>query len=240
MQIHANCRSIEIDLIFPHEIIIQTSGEVLLKTPLLHPHVNHMGHLCDCLLKMKWKQHGVNGGITYCMDLIYDIIISEGSNFDARNTCMESIIQFVRDTNYVMFDTIIQRCMGHELPHSPIEDRDNVTYDDIGTWAKNVDIQNELDSKRMQRVQALFQGKYQGMQNTITQFMGIAPNSPFSDRSRFVSTYTLDKVNEPSTIRLLALDGEIVVPKWSSIEIFRTLMMYWNSQIFALPILKKL
>lgn len=215
-------RRIDLDLIFPPEYPFKPP-EVLFKTPVLHPYVNHRGQLCDCLFKMKWKQTGFTGNVRYCMNILYKTIVLEGSNFDPRNTCIDPNIQFVRDTNYVMFDAIIQRCMGHELPHDTrIEDRDNVTYDDIGTWAENVNIQNELNSKRMQRVQALFQGKYQGMQNTITQFMGIAPNSPFSDRSRFVSTYTLDKVNEPSdTIRLLASDGEMVVPKWSSIQIFQ-------------------
>ena len=81
-------------------------------TPIFHQNI-HDGYLCSHILREEWA---TVKGVRWCLDQLHTMLVVEGRNFDHMNVCKNAEITHLRDQYYIMYDKLMQRCLGHELP----------------------------------------------------------------------------------------------------------------------------
>tara|TARA_B110000008_G_scaffold257841_1_gene276336 strand:+ start:403 stop:1527 length:1125 start_codon:yes stop_codon:yes gene_type:complete len=190
--------------------------DVFFEPPIYHPYVSTEGKLCDCVLQLEWKGQAPRLGVKHCIARIYNLLISDGSNLDSEKVCFDVDVKNIRDQNYMLFDSIIQRSLGNDLP----EDEKIVNNDFF--WNFQIILQNKLDLIRTRLVTSLLGGGFEGLQTIIMRFMGIDPRSTFERKATYTTNYIFPKIDRPSiNIRLTSSDGELTVQRWSSIELFQ-------------------
>jgi len=151
------------------------------------------------------------------LDNIYQMLVTDGSTqYDAR-ICIQNDIKRTRDQHYVLFDSIIQRCLGYELPDDlRIEDTD-FTGADLGEWEDQEHKQRVLNTVCIGIVSKLT--LCPDTERILNYFLGLVPDKTYRDKDDLVSEYTFERVSEPSmSIAVLTSDGKHKsIPKWSCI-----------------------
>jgi len=209
---------ITVQLTFPNEYPFKPP-EVVFKTPILHPYINEgTGELCRCIMKLLWPYESISynqalrdnyyKNARYILSNIYEILVSDGSNMDDQRICQHNAMKNDRNENYILFDSIVQRTLGLELPEDLVlydrneGVREHFTYHDLGNWSQQKQKQLALNKIRETTLMELFNGKYEGMRTMVSRFMGIGSGT-FAEKESLVQDYTYEEIEKPvETIRV--------------------------------------
>jgi len=208
---------ITVQLTFPNEYPYNPP-EVVFKTPLLHPYINEgTGELCGGIMQLLWpNDYEIHFGknVRYILSNIYEILVSDGSNMDDQlimddqRICQHNAVKNDRNENYILFDSIVQRTLGLELPEDLVlydrneGVREHFTYHDLGNWSQQKQKQLALNKIRETILMELFEGKYEGMRTMVSRFMGIGSGT-FAEKESIVRDYTYKEIEQPvETIRV--------------------------------------
>jgi len=207
--------AIVVTMVFPSEYPLKPPT-IFFKTPVFHPYVKEeTGELCSCIMTKIWldaDSHSIKNA-RYVLSQLYNMIESDGSNYDKHHICRNRGIQETREKNYMLFFSVIQNCLGLELPE---DDSEDMTYANRGTWEECVQKQQHLHVIQDELVTSLFQGRFEGMNSIVRRFLGRAT------KEELLSEYTLTLVEQPTgtcTTRIITLDGYRDVRHWSSIKL---------------------
>jgi ubiquitin-protein ligase len=172
--------------------------EVVFKTPILHPYINEgTGELCSCIMKLSWPGTTGHATVRFTLSIIYRILVSDGSNMDDQRICLQYAMKNDRNENYILFDSIVQRTLGLELPEDvAVDDREHFTYRDLGNWSQQKQKQLALNQIRETTLMELFNGKYEGMHTMVSRFMGIGSGT-FAEKESIVRDYTYEGIEQP-------------------------------------------
>ena len=229
--------SIKIELLFPPEYPFKCP-KVKCLTPVFHPYMRE-GELCECIFRKLWRGgRGSQRTARWCLEQIYEMFVSDGTLYNGQSgICVHSNMAHIRDTEYVLFDSIIQRCLGLELPEDIfVGDIDGFDYTALGEWDTHLERQRVLNQTRRRLLTALFQGRFVGIQTTVLRFMGICAGT-FSDKAALSRTYLLEEIKAPTeTMKIMTLNGEVSIPKWST---FKVLDELGSSDSFQIPMTKE-
>lgn len=224
---------IHITLMFPLSYPFKPP-KVIFTTPLYHRYIHKQQRrhatLCKKLLPQLWWQSNEAGTpyaftkntVRFCIDILYNMIASEGENIDSMiNVCRDVDIEHTRQTSYMLYDKIIQRCLGQELPEDTFEDK---TWSNMNTWRFEKNKQIQLDNIQLNLLTQIFDNQYAELQAITQKFLGIEDGG-VQKKNIFTSTYVFDPVEKPTgTVELLCSDGKhLHVPQWSIIELWNNM-----------------
>jgi ubiquitin-protein ligase len=211
---------ITVQLTFPNEYPFKPP-EVVFKTPILHPYINEgTGELCSCIMKLSWPGTTGHATVRFTLSIIYRILVSDGSNMDDQRICLQYAMKNDRNENYILFDSIVQRTLGLELPEDvAVDDREHFTYRDLGNWSQQKQKQLALNQIRETTLMELFNGKYEGMHTMVSRFMGIGSGT-FAEKESIVRDYTYEGIEQPVETIRVQVDGPktCTIPKWAGLD----------------------
>ncbi len=209
-------------------------------TPIFHQNI-HDGHLCSHIFRLDWEYQK---GIRWCLGQLHTMLVDEGRNFDDMEICKDTNIVFARDNYYLMYDKLIQRCFGHELPS------DEVMYDrrDEGdcfeNWYETHSFETEMSLQKKLEIHqlALFQeisGELNDMTaTTLKNFLSIsAPENglDFVQTTKSEDLYSeykleaVEKIDEEKcdSVSVTMPDGDeekqLSIPKYPCLQILQDL-----------------
>lgn len=203
---------IHVKLVFPQEYPFKPP-EIYFKTPVHHPYVSGSdGKLCECILKQFFRNSDMATVTTRdILEYLYLIIISDGSLLDDENICIDRFIQDTRDNDYLLFDSIIQRILGNELPEdTEVDDRVDTTYSQINEWDVEVKIQRSYNAIRRAIVTRLFNGKFEGIRINLNRLLGLEQGIKFKGNPKLFEEYIFPADEEK--------EGSITVTTASIVE----------------------
>tara|TARA_B110001450_G_scaffold256977_1_gene289894 strand:- start:51 stop:1289 length:1239 start_codon:yes stop_codon:yes gene_type:complete len=238
--------TIHVKLVFPSEYPFKTP-KIYFKTPVNHPYVDESsGELCSCILEQLFRNSDMATVKTRdILEYLYLIIISDGSLLDNEKICIHRGIQDIRDNNYLLFDSIIQRIMGNDLPEdTEIDDIIDTNYSQTKEWDVEVNIQRSYNAIRRVILTRLFNGKFEGIRVVLNRFLGLEKGIKFKDNPKLFEEYIfpVSKLKEGSIVVATTSiveneEGQLVqktvaIPKWSCLTI---LDGFEHDDVFTIP-----
>jgi len=208
---------------------------VTFKTPIFHPYIHDMsGYFCGHVLPYFWTKtnndEGSNGlpwrsknTAKYILELIATLLADEGSSLkNIQSLCQNHSISYTRDTEYCLFDKIIQRCLGNEF----YDDQDlNDPFFDKATlkqWGEQVADQRALNAIQSELCAEMFAGRLPEIETITRRFLGLV-TGPKSEEFQSVQTLSIITIPEEEST-LVSNDGTIITcPKWSTLELIYSL-----------------
>ena len=173
-------------------------------TPLFHQNI-HNGILCSHILKKEWNHEK---SVRWCLDQLHTMLVVEGRNFDHMNVCKNTNITRLRDQHYLMYDKLMQRCLGHELPSDTSMYDRHEEGECFTTWYKTHSFESEFTLQQKLDIHqlSLFQeisGELNAMTAaTLKNFLAVsAPTNGLLfvrsvKNTHLNSTYKLEAVKE--------------------------------------------
>lgn len=95
---------------------------IKIKTPIFHPYIHGVsGGLCKHILTYFWRKNTVGSStVKMTIKILATLFKDEGKSLNnIKSLCQDHSIAHTRDTEYCLFDKIIQKCLGHELDEDP-------------------------------------------------------------------------------------------------------------------------
>lgn len=161
------------------------------------------------------------GGARFCLETIYNLFEYEGRVPGLLESNQDSKIREIIEREYMLFDKIVQRCLGQELSEDiRVHDSPSSGWADIGEWADECSTQRKLNIIQMRLLEDAFGGRFPEIQAITRKFLGIEEGG-IDKRNIFLSTYTFDAVY-PSEGRVVfqTKDGvRVTSPKWSFFDL---------------------
>lgn len=198
---------------------------VVFVTPIFHPYVDTQSQeFCSCIMEIIKSNHGgYKTDVNTYLECIYEVILSDGSSYDNENICIQTNIQRTRNMNYMLFDSIVQRCLGRELPEDiRVEDKepDEFSGKDLGEWIDQVKMQRDLNTIRLGMVSKLKLSP--NIETMLNNYLGLVPGKRFDQKDELMSVHEIESVSTPTLeIRITTEDNVTKsVPKWSCIKLF--------------------
>ena len=139
---------------------------------------------------------------------------------DDQRICLQYAMKNDRNENYILFDSIVQRTLGLELPEDvAVDDREHFTYRDLGNWSQQKQKQLALNQIRETTLMELFNGKYEGMHTMVSRFMGIGSGT-FAEKESIARDYTYEGIEQPVETIRVQVDGPktCTIPKWAGLD----------------------
>ena len=242
---------IHLKLIFPITYPFK-APDVEITTGIFHPYVHRRrsnraggsGILCQKILNQLWwtpkkpqdsSPSLLNNSARFCLETLYDMFVSEGHSLkNMINVCHEYDLERTREYEYMLFDKIIQRCLGHELCDDiNVDERPKYGWSDIRNWKYQIRKQIQLDVIQVDLLIDTFKGKFPELQHITKKFLGIESGG-IGKKDMFVSMYTFESIPQPTkNVSIVSSDNvRMQVPRWSSVEILSSMS---SSEDIPLP-----
>lgn len=198
---------------------------IKIKTPIFHPYIHGAsGDLCSHILPYFWrKKNGGTGTVKMIIKILATLFKDEGKSLkNIKSLCQDHSIAHTCDTEYCLFDKIIQKCLGHELDEDPDPNDPFFDHTSIKPWEDQVKDQRALNAIQSHLCAEMFAGRLPEIETITRRLLGLVEGSKSEE---FQTIQTLPAVTTPKKeCTLVSSDGTtITCPKWSTLELIYSL-----------------